>query len=198
MPSLRRLSSLRTLGLLAWAGLVATGFGLAWRYEATPGRAAAARDWPAGSRIARDAARPTVVQFVHPECPCSRAGLEEIADLVRRRPGRLRLVVALVGAIGLPGPLAASANARLAASIPGAEVVFDADGREARRFGAATSGQTFVFSPGGEALFRGGVTIARGHYGRSRGLDALAALADGRRAPAASAPVYGCALGGTR
>ena len=195
---MRRAAPMGAKGLcfVVWATLVAAGFGYAWRYEATPGAAAKPMDWPQGAGFLLDATRPTVVQFVHPECPCSRVGLHQVADVMRSRPDRLLLVVVVVGTSGPKDDPGASSNARLAASISGSRVVFDASGREAARFGAQTSGQTFAFSPFGESIFRGGVTIARGHYGENRGLDVLTAIAEGRPVPKASTPVFGCALRG--
>ena len=69
------------------------------------------------------------------------------------------------------------------------------DGREARLFGAATSGQTMVYGRNGHLLFSGGITAARGHYGDNAGASAIGALLEqptpqsGRKTA-----VYGCAL----
>ena len=187
-------SLLKRSVLTLWTIGVGTGFGLAWRYEGTPGSAPPPSDWPKASALSLDGARPTVVQFVHPECPCSRVGLEEIAEAARRFPDRAKLVFVLVGAPGLDYDLGDSENARLAQRIVNAEVFLDPQGKEARRFGARTSGQTFAFSPSGATLFRGGVTVARGHYGDSKGLQALNAIFQGHRVGPVSTPVYGCAL----
>src|SRR5207244_9248206 len=83
---------------------------------------------------------------------------------------------------------------RSAARIPDVSVVGDEAGREARRFGGETSGQTLLYDPTGRLLFSGGTTIARGHLGDSAGLEAILALLDGRRPPRATTPVFGCSL----
>ena len=75
---------------------------LAW-YQATPGTAAPAADWPAHSRVARAASADTLVLFVHPKCPCSRATIENLAVLMAHcPPGHLRAVVLLVRPAGMP------------------------------------------------------------------------------------------------
>ena len=51
-------------------------------------------------------------------------------------------------------------------------------GAEANLFGAATSGQTMVYDPGGRLRFSGGITAARGHYGDNVGVSAIARLID--------------------
>ena len=90
---------------------------------------------------------------------------------------------------------ASSATVERARALPGVEVVFDSGGVEAARFGAETSGHVLVFSEDGERLYSGGVTGSRGHQGDNLGrAQVLALLTTGAKA-AASAHVYGCALG---
>ena len=61
----------------------------------------------------------------------------------------------------------------------------DISGDEARRFGAATSGEALLYSPSGKLLFHGGITPSRGHEGGSVGRDALVrCVLDGTPAPA--------------
>ena len=65
---------------------------------------------------------------------------------------------------------------RIAAALPGVTAVRDDSGREARRFGAATSGQTLLYDAGGALLFSGGITAARGHAGDNAGRSELVSL----------------------
>lgn len=94
-----------------------------------------------------------------------------------------------------------------AGSIPGVTRRIDS-GAEAKRFGAATSGDTMVYDPHGRLLFSGGITAARGHYGDNAGESAIVRLLDTpeagglarvayRNKPvvyASTTPVYGCPL----
>lgn len=65
---------------------------------------------------------------------------------------------------------------RMAAALPGVTVVRDDSGREALRFGAATSGQTLLYDADGALLFSGGITAARGHAGDNAGRSELVSL----------------------
>jgi hypothetical protein len=177
--------------VVLWAAAVLVGGALLVRYKSRPGDAGRAPDrWPAGSAIARDAGRPTLLMFVHPDCPCSRASLRELATLAARRVDRqsIRIVVDRSSGSGDE-----EAVRGLAARVMGAEVLTD-DGREADRFGARTSGLVLAYDAAGALLFRGGITASRGHEGDSLGRGRLLALLDGRPTDRRDAPVFGCAL----
>jgi hypothetical protein len=73
-------------------------------------------------------------------------------------------------------------------------MVHDHDGVEARRFGAATSGQVILYDARGTLLFSGGITPARGHSGDSTGRDAILALLIDGSSEASETPVFGCSL----
>ena len=85
---------------------------------------------------------------------------------------------------------------RTASAMPGVTVHVDRDGAEARRFHAETSGETVLYNTGGRLLFKGGITLSRGHIGDNPGEDSIAeALKTG--APASkNTPTFGCPLFG--
>jgi hypothetical protein len=86
----------------------------------------------------------------------------------------------------------------MAAKLPNTRVLWDNDGEEAKRFGAATSGYMLLYDARGTLLFRGGVTVSRGHEGDNEGFDNLVvALRSGRRARTPSR-VFGCGIFGER
>jgi hypothetical protein len=178
----------------AWISFVAVGFGYAWKYEATQGISAAHRDWPDHSSLALDSTKTSLVLFAHPDCPCTLVSVRQLAELLDRRASPPLVYVVIVQPPGLSEDLRNSVVAKAAKEISGAIVVSDSGGKEAKRFGAATSGQLFAFGPDGKERFRGGITSARGHYGPSDGLDALTAVLNGTRPNVASTPVYGCSL----
>ncbi len=185
---------------LAWTGLVIAGFGSLLSYEATPGSSdkLAIVAWPSSSALNKANGEPTIVVFAHPDCPCTRASLDGLADLMaRKNKYSARLIVDIVEPRGLKVDLQKSSIAQSARRIKGAEIVVDPDGAEARRFGAETSGHTVVFSGKGQFLFSGGLTTFRGHYGPSAGLDAVSDILDTGQSTILSAPVYGCSLLGS-
>ena len=81
-----------------------------------------------------------------------------------------------------------------ATAIPGVSVVEDDDGIEARRFHAATSGQTMLYDKNGKLIFSGGMTGARGHEGDNAGRTAIVSLLTADQANESETPVFGCPL----
>ena len=182
------------VAMAVWAALALTGMGGLWVYAKTPGpRAAAPAEWVGAAALNLDSAKATLVMFVHPHCECSRASVDELAGLMARRPGRVAArVVVYRPSDQAPGWERTELWAR-AERIRGAQVTSDPNGALALRFGALTSGHTFVYAPDGRLLFGGGLTIARGHAGDSPGLRAVERAVDGLRTPG-SAPVFGCLI----
>lgn len=169
------------------AGLVALQRHAAIAAESAP----AATAWPAGSAVARDPSRATLVVFVHPGCPCTRATLRQLERVVAHHP-RAAAVRVLFRDDG--DDVTASAAWELAARVPEAARVRDRDGAEARRFGARTSGEVMLFDAGGVLRFQGGVTPGRGHEGDNEGAAALDRAMRGASERSLRARVFGCDL----
>src|SRR5206468_5995539 len=81
-----------------------------------------------------------------------------------------------------------------AAAMPGVEVHIDDGGKEARRFGSATSGMALLYDASGRLVFNGGITSARGHAGDNAGSAAIIAALQGDAAVRNQAMVFGCQL----
>jgi hypothetical protein len=182
-------------GAAAWALLVGVGMVALVRYSLGPGRSAEAPAvWPATSRLARAAGRPTLVMVAHPRCACTRASLGELAVLMTRCQGRVAATVLFVWPPGTSTAWNETDLRRSAAAIPGVAVLTDEGGREAHRFGAATSGQVLLYDAAGRLRFSGGITGGRGHSGDNAGREALQALLVEGQARRSSTPVFGCEL----
>ncbi len=178
-----------------WAIVVTAGMSALWAYASRPGPGGQPPNrWPDGSRIARRPDRATLVMLVHPHCPCSRASVGELASLVARLQDRLSAHVLLLQPAGLPDDWTQTDLWESASAIPGVETVHDPDGTEARRFGAATSGQVILYDAAGRLRFNGGITPARGHSGDNAGRDAILALLTGSGEHWSETAVFGCAL----
>jgi len=178
-----------------WVCAVAAGLAMMVRYENAPGQAERTPpDWPASSRIPQPEGHPSLVLFAHPHCPCTRATMGELARIMAQCEGKLDALVVFF----YPGSSATewkqTALRREAASIPGIRVLDDKDGREARRFGAETSGQTMLYDASGHLLFSGGITASRGHSGDNAGRGAIVSLVNSGRAGCNSTPAFGCSL----
>ncbi len=180
---------------VTWIAAVAFGLSFLLRYESTPGRVGVVgASWPATSSIQRSGPNPTLVMLAHPHCPCTRASIGELAQIVADTQGKLNAYVLFTKPAGAGADWDDTELRRSAAAIPGVAVVTDADGNEARRFGAETSGHTLLFDPNGALLFSGGITASRGHAGRNAGESAIIAAVNGEPSNLPCTPVFGCAL----
>lgn len=188
-----RLARRALLGL--WALAVLTGLALLTEFDTSSGALGSApQAWPDGARANLDRARPTLLMFVHPKCPCTGASIEELKQIVAAHPGAANVqvlfrVLEVETADWMQTPLWEEA-----AAVPQARLASDPNGAEAARFGARTSGHVLLFDASGTLLFSGGITPARGHAGDNPGRSALAALLAGKAAPVARNRVFGCPL----
>jgi hypothetical protein len=190
-----KLGSRNAVTIWFWVAAVAVGSICMARYDNAAGPdSAAPREWPGESEIARSGETPTLVMFVHPECPCTRASLGELARILAQCPGRARVFVLVLHDAGLLKDAEETPIWRAAAAIPGVKVLRDWNGTEARAFHAMTSGRAMLYDPAGRLLFAGGITMARGHAGDNDGSDALCALLWGREPARTATPVFGCPL----
>ena len=187
--------SVLVFAILLWSGGVGVGLWGLWTYAATAGTPAAApQRWPADSTIARSPGQPALVVFAHPQCPCSRATIGELARLMTHAQGGVTASVLFLKPPGVDDAWVKSDLWRSAAVIPGVEVREDQGGLEAWRFGAATSGQTLLYDERGRLVFHGGITAGRGHFGDNAGRIGLVRYLTEDVAPSGKTPVFGCAL----
>ena len=186
---------LTTLLGVTWIAAVAFGLSVVLRYESTPGRVGVVSgNWPAASAVPRPGPNPTLVMLAHPHCPCTRASVGELAQIMADTQGRLNACVLFIKPAGAGADWEDTELRRSAAAIPGVTVLTDPDGTEAALFGAKTSGHTLLFDRTGALLFSGGITASRGHAGRNDGESAIIAAVNGERSDRPRTPVFGCSL----
>jgi len=193
MKSSRNLSL--WFALLAWFAAIGLGGDLLMRYAGQAGVAACPLpDWPSQSAIPAPSDQPVLVMFLHPHCPCSRASVSNLARMAVFLNGRMHMHVYFVLAANQEEAWAQTDTWSSANRIPGVEIRTDPGGLEARRFGARTSGQTFVHDARGRLVFFGGITGARGHEGDNDGEKAIRSFLITGNAPIGDWPVFGCPL----
>lgn len=183
--------------ILGWAALCAGGLLALASYEGRPATIASRpTHWPASTTLAPNASGATVLMFLHPRCPCSRASLEQFLATLRRSQTTATLVVF--------EPLTAPDNwyggdlYDLALEHPEhLQIVPDPGGAEAARFGATASGTCLIFDEQQQLTFHGGVTISRGHRGPNAGWKALEVQLQRPSTPTVVYPVFGCSLTST-
>jgi hypothetical protein len=158
-------ASLAVLGLLMFAGY--TLWEQDWKWGLPTPRPAGLRQPAVGApldlpealaaRWSPATARPLLLHFFNPVCPCSRFIQDHVRDLIRVHQGRVT-IVAVIEPEG--EPVAAQAVARAEREL-GVPVLLDADGSIASRLGVYSSPQAVVVTPGGTLYYRGNYNLAR-------------------------------------
>jgi hypothetical protein len=180
---------------VVWLSAATAGLWVLWRWDNTPGEAAhTTNQWPVSTTLARASDRPTLVVLAHPHCTCTRASLGELAEAIARARTPPRTYVLFMAPTSFGKGWEKTDLWQQAASIPGVTVVGDADGNEARHFGAETSGQTLLYDEQGVLVFSGGITGARAHAGDNLGRQSLVALLNRDPATTHGTRVFGCPL----
>jgi hypothetical protein len=180
---------------IVWLAVGCVGLWLIWGYSNTPGLPAASpRQWPIGSQIQPSQDHATLVMLAHPHCPCTRASIGELASIMAHSQGRLSAYVLFLKPAGFSDDWQETDLWQSAANIPGVKVILDNDGREARLFNAATSGQTVLYDPRGHLLFSGGITASRGHFGDNAGQASIVSFVNAEVPGQTETSVFGCPL----
>jgi len=180
---------------LVWAGAIVGGFGMLIHEGYTPVPATSpGSQFPRSTGLALDAKRPTLLLFAHPQCPCTRATLHELNELLADTAGKVDATMVFVLPPGAPHGFEQGPLWKAASGIPGLRRVIDAGGRMAESFHVIGSGHVLLFDPSGKLLFSGGITGSRGHEGDNAGRDAVESLVLTGKANLNRTPVFGCQL----
>jgi len=189
---MRRIS---LIGITLWLVAIAAGFAWLARYETRAGMPAQPpSSWPDDSRLVVDNQRWTAVMFAHPHCPCTKASLQELADLVTEHGSMLQVFLVICKPIGVPDGWEETDIVKEASAINGLVVHRDENDAERRRFAVQTSGQVLLYDPRGKLHYRGGITAARGKVGDSQGRRFIESMLLGEDSLFRDGPVYGCPL----
>ena len=176
-----------------WLAGLLGGFAALQAYAGRPGRVAA--PVPAATawlEAHRRLGRPLLVMAVHARCPCTDASLAELGDFLARTRGECDALLLRYSPDPAAAPRPGETRELGGVSVP---LLADPDGRLAATLGALTSGSAVLMDAAGQIRFYGGLTLERGHRGRSPAQDALLVLVADRHTTALPAsPVYGCPL----
>lgn len=183
---------LAVIGVWLWT----TSYGFSTYQPATE---FACEQWPADTKLTLAPDRPTLVLFLHPRCPCSRASIRELERLLtgpglsdQQRP-KLTVVATIPTDAGFHWRH--TDTTALVSLLPNATLEWDVEGVEASHFGAVTSGTVMLYTPQGLRLFAGGVTASRSHEGDNVGAERVReALLQPDPVSQASIPAFGCRL----
>src|ERR1700722_7114292 len=120
--------------MLLWVGGVVSGLSVVWAYDNRPGVSAAApAHWPVETTLVRATAAPTLVFIAHPQCTCTSASLDELAEVLARTPGRAKTIVLFLKPSSVDDGWEHTDLWRQARALPNVTVLRDGDGAEARR-----------------------------------------------------------------
>lgn len=190
----KRLSLL--LATLMWCAGIGAGICYSLQYESTPGIIApAARNWPRDTSCTLSIDRPTLVMFIHPQCPCSRASLHELEVLQTRYRDRVHVQIIFWRPRHASESWTQTELWNIANRIPGVRLSIDQTGKEQHQFGARISGEVWLYLPSGGLAFHGGITGGRGHEGDNPGRTSIECLLRENVLPVAMTPAFGCEFG---
>ena len=182
--------------ITVWMVAACAGLFALFRYETRDGVAASPPgNWPSSSRLYRTSGRATLVIFLHPHCPCSRASIEELDRLLAYVHGLVTVHAVFLKPREVSSDWEVTDLWERAASIPDVHLTADDEGIEAGFFDAATSGQVVLYDAEDRLIFSGGITASRGNSGDNDGRETIRALLTGDRVRLRDrTPVFGCSL----
>lgn len=184
-----------TIVVVAWGLLAGAGMAILHTHSARPGDSGSRPlRWPVDSKISLVADRPTLLVFLDSRCPCARATIAELEIVLAQCGDRAATRIVTVGTEEREADWTNDRVWAALAKLPGVEMQKDHGGREASRFGVATSGQVLLFRPDGRLVFQGGITAARDHEGANYGRDAVIGWILGDDVGLTAFPVFGCPI----
>ena len=180
---------------ITWFLIVVLGMWGLLQYANFPGISGnPPKKWVTSSQIHSTLKLPTLILFVHPHCPCTRATIGELSVIMTKCKNRVNAFVVFFKPNFFPTKWVKTDLWYSAKNIPGVKVISDNGGVEIRLFKATTSGHVLLYSKTGDLIFSGGITRARGHSGDNLGRDGIISLINEGTADIRKTPVFGCSL----
>lgn len=188
-------STLIAFATIAWVSLAAGGCVWLAAYGLTEGASGDVLSRHPVLASGRSTGQYQLEMFIHPRCPCTRASVAQLAQVISRCGDRVQAVVWVFH----PDDEPTWGHTDLwdaAETIPGVIVNPDRQGQRAAAFGAMTSGHVLLYDRGGDLVFSGGITAARGHEGDNLGCASVVELLKVGTSSVAQSPVFGCPISG--
>ncbi len=179
---------------VAWLAALSGGFLCLVNYSTKPAKNIDQLDcWPETTALAFGQGEYTLVMFVHPRCPCTKASLNQLERVIDRvGKDRVDLKIVVFRPAGKTADWS-DTHLRKKAEQLTANVFDDLDAQEAKKFEVNTSGYLLCFNKEKQRIFGGGITGSRGHEGENRGADSIVCIMN--RKPAEQRfPVFGCQI----
>lgn len=182
-----------------WLALSIFGLIILVGYQSGAGaQGVAPLNWPAKSSVSREIGQKkdnTLLVFLHPQCPCSKATVHQLDLLLTKQSKKNTSAYAVfVLPKGVGSDFAQGDLYKQCQQIDGLTIVEDRDAVEADLFAARTSGQLYIYDKDGQLSFSGGITAGRGHEGDSLGLDRAREILSMKTGEKTVCPTFGCPL----
>ena len=180
--------------LLMWSVTVVTGLVYLNKYSLRPGTTAISPAFiPERDLYKKNKNLPTLIVFAHPQCPCTRATVRELEQLVAHSQGLVEVRVLFLQPTNELREWVESSLWQQTSKIPHVSVAAIGE-TELEQFGEVTSGQVMLYDIEGRLIFSGGITDGRGHEGFNAGRSAIEGYLHGNQISIRQTPVFGCAL----
>ncbi len=182
------------VALLVWSIVVGVGLVYLNEYSVRPGATADSPAFISPNDLHKNAKNlPTVLVFAHPQCPCTRATIHELEQLVAHSQGLVEVRVLFLQPQSEPREWVESSLWQQTSKIPDVNIS-TINEKELEQFGEVTSGQTMLYDVAGNLVFSGGITDSRGHEGDNIGRSVIEGYLRGNEISIRQTPVFGCAL----
>ena len=169
--------------LALWACGCAAGFTALMVYGNQPGLVGEqAEGFVLPAEFRTGGGGPTLVMYIHPKCPCTRASIRELERLQADLLHPIQIVAFFYEPDGIDADGGDAESwrdtdtCRSIARMPRTRTVPDPEGRVAAQAGVTTSGTVCLYDGEGRTVFVGGITPSRAHEGDSEGGLALRRL----------------------
>ena len=192
-----------TLFGVVWILGICFGIWQLLKYENSPGiNSKPPVSFPKNSSLKTTRGIPTLIVFVHPHCPCTRATISELAQILTRRKEALKTYVVFFRHSKLPVEWVKTDLWEYVERMKGVEPIIDEAGKEMKIFNVLTSGHSLLYDEKGKLVFSGGITASRGHVGNNIGRSTVVALLNNKTLNTVGYnnkyKVFGCPLVKTR
>ncbi len=182
------------LFVAVWAALIGIGFVWLTDYSSRPGKPAnVSAKLPTGIFAESSKNLPKLVLFIHPKCPCSRATLGELARIAANEQDKIEIKIFFYKPEKESPEWIQTDLWETARNTAGVEIA-SMNEEEIEKFGVITSGQVMLYDSKNEIVFSGGITLGRGHEGKSEGRIAIENYVETGKIYVSETPVFGCLL----
>ncbi len=162
---------------VVWILAICFGMWQLMKYENIPGESGKPPVvFPSKSSLKTEKGIPTLIIFAHPHCPCTRATISELAQILTRKKEALKTYVVFFKHSKLSSNWVKTDIWNYVESMKDVELIIDKKGKEMKNFNVLTSGHSLLYDENGRLVFSGGITSSRGHIGNNIGRSTVTAL----------------------